>query len=53
MFKIVGTNIRINRGSSGSFTFGATTPEGNPYTFSVGDVIRLNVTKAEKENMVV
>lgn len=53
MFKIIGTNIRMNRGSSGSFSFGATTPEGEPYTFSAGDVVRLNVTKAGKENMVV
>ena len=48
-----GTTLKVTRGSSGSITFGALDPEGNPYTFTSGDVVRLNVTKAGKENMVV
>ena len=48
-----GTTLKITRGQSGSLTFGALTPEGEPYVFSVGDVIRLNVTKANKMNTVV
>ena len=55
MFKIDadGTTLKVTRGSSGSFTFGATTPSGEAYVFSQGDVLRLNVTKANKENAVV
>lgn len=48
-----GTTLKITRGQSGSIAFGALTPEGEPYTFHTGDVIRLNVTKEGKENMVV
>jgi len=48
-----GTTLKVTRGQSGTITFGALTPEGNPYLFLAGDVIRLNVTKAGKENMVV
>ena len=48
-----GTTLKVTRGQSGTITFGAITPEGEPYTFLVGDVVRLNVTKAGKENMVV
>lgn len=48
-----GTTLKVTRGQSGSITFGALTPEGEPYTFVAGDVIRLNVTKEGKENMVV
>ena len=55
MFKIDedGTTLKVTRGQSGTITFGALTPEGEPYTFLAGDVVRLNVTKAGKENMVV
>ena len=55
MFKIDtdGTTLKITRGSSGSFSFGATTIEGEAYVFSAGDVIRLNVTRKGQENMVV
>jgi len=55
MFKIDadGTTLKVTRGASGTLTFGATDPEGNPYTFSAGDVLRLNVTKEGKENLVV
>ena len=48
-----GTTLKMTRGSSGSLTFGATDPEGNPYLFTAGDIVRLNVTKDGKENMVV
>ena len=48
-----GTTLKVTRGQSGSITFGALTPEGEPYTFVAGDVVRLNVTKEGKENMVV
>lgn len=48
-----GTTLKVTRGQSGSITFGALTPEGNPYTFLAGDVVRLNVTKVNKENTVV
>ena len=48
-----GTTLKVTRGQSGTITFGALTPEGEPYTFLAGDVIRLNVTKAGKEDMVV
>ena len=55
MFKIDsdGTTLKITRGSSGSFSFGATTIEGDAYIFSIGDVVRLNVTRKGQENMVV
>ena len=55
MFKIDadGTTLKVTRGSSGSLTFGATTPSGDDYIFETGDVLRLNVTKAGKENAVV
>lgn len=55
MFKIDadGTTLKVTRGASGTLTFGAIDPEGNPYTFSAGDVLRLNVTKEGRENMVV
>ena len=48
-----GTTLKVTRGQSGTITFGALTPEGEPYTFQVGDVLRLNVTKVNKENSVV
>ena len=48
-----GTTLKVTRGQSGSITFGALTPENEPYTFVTGDVVRLNVTKEGKENMVV
>lgn len=48
-----GTTLKVTRGQSGTITFGALTPEGEPYTFQVGDVLRLNVTKVNKENLVV
>ena len=55
MFKIDadGTTLKVSRGASGSLTFGATDPNGDPYIFSAGDILRLNVTKEGKENMVV
>jgi len=48
-----GTTLKVTRGQSGTITFGALTPEGEPYTFQVGDILRLNVTKVNKENSVV
>lgn len=48
-----GTTLKVTRGQSGTIIFGALTPEGEPYTFLAGDILRLNVTKAGKENMVV
>ena len=48
-----GTTLKVTRGQSGSITFGALTPEGEPYTFLAGDIVRLNVTKVNKENTVV
>ena len=48
-----GTTLKVTRGQSDSITFGALTPEGEPYTFVAGDVVRLNVAKEGKENMVV
>ena len=48
-----GTTLKVTRGQSGTITFGALTPEGEPYTFQAGDVLRLNVTKVNKENSVV
>ena len=55
MFRIAddGTTLEVTRGSSGSITFGALTPEGEQYMFNIGDVVRLNVTKENRENMVV
>lgn len=54
MFKIDedGTTFKVNRGSSGSFSFSAVTPQGEPYTFSAGDIIRFNITKANRTNSV-
>ena len=46
-----GTTLKVTRGQSGSITFGALTPEGEPYTFVAGDVVRLNVTKEGKETL--
>ena len=47
-------NIRINRGDSGTLVFSASVEQtGDDYTFEVGDIVRLNVTKANKENEVV
>ena len=48
-----GTTLKVTRGQSGTITFGALTPEGEPYTFQVGDILRLNVTKVNKENSIV
>lgn len=48
-----GTTLKVTRGQSGTITFGALTPEGEPYIFQVGDILRLNVTKVNKENSVV
>ena len=48
-----GTTLKVTRGQSGTITFGALTPEGEPYSFQVRDVCRLNVTKVNKENSVV
>jgi len=46
--------IRLNRGDSGTLIFNATIEQtGDSYTFQIGDVVRLNVTKANKENEVV
>ena len=47
------TTFKVTRGQAGSFSFGATTPSGDTYTFTQGDVLRMNVTKAGKEDMVV
>lgn len=48
-----GTTLKVTRGQSGTITFGALTPKGEPYTFQVGDILRLNVTKVNRENLVV
>ena len=46
--------IRVNRGDSGTLIFSANVEQtGDTYEFQVGDIVRLNVTKANKENEVV
>ena len=39
-----GTTLKVTRGSSGSITFGALDPDGNPYTFTSGALVCFNVT---------
>ena len=47
------TTIKMTRGQSGFITFSALTPEGDLYTFKRDDIIRLNITKEGRENMIV
>lgn len=46
--------IRLNRGDSGTLIFNATVQQtGSAYVFQIGDIVRFNVTKANKEKEVV
>ena len=47
------TTIKMTRGQSGFITFSTLTPEGELYTFKRNDIIRLNITKEGRENMIV
>ena len=47
------TTIKMTRGQSGFITFEALTPEGELYTFQKNDIIRFNITKEGRENMIV
>lgn len=45
MLKVVGTEIRINRGNVGTLTVSAALNEETDYVFKVGDIVRFKVFK--------